>query len=106
MALAFYPLVAWLAYAARGRGQGLVRRPAPRAAPRRTAARGTAVPPGDRQQRRFGAAWSKSERAVIVVHVRTRGLFREGCARLGCIGTVTGHERRGFTRRCRLEWIF
>jgi hypothetical protein len=35
MALAFYPLVAWLAYAARGRGQGLVRRPAPRAAPRR-----------------------------------------------------------------------
>jgi hypothetical protein len=30
MALAFYPLVAWLAYAARGRGQGLVRRPARR----------------------------------------------------------------------------
>jgi len=40
MALAFYPLVAWLAYAARGRGQGLVRRPAPRAAPPSTAARG------------------------------------------------------------------
>ena len=82
MALAFYPLVAWPAYAARGRGQGLVRRPAPRAAP---VARAAAMPPGDRQRCRFGAAWSKSERAVTVVHVRTRGLFREGCARLRCI---------------------
>jgi hypothetical protein len=71
MALAFYPRVAWRAWLMPPAAEG--------------AARGAAIPPGDRQRCRFGAAWSKSERAVIVVHVRTRGLFREGCARLGCI---------------------
>jgi hypothetical protein len=79
MALAFYPLVAWRAWLMppAARGQGLVRRPAPRAAPRRPPRWGPPSPSGDRQRCRFGAAWSKSERAVIVVQ-------KELCAQEVC----------------------
>jgi hypothetical protein len=71
MTHAFYPLVGVCrapAYAARGRGQGLWcdgRRRELRPVNRRKG--GLPSPPGDRQRCRFAVAWSKSERAVIVV---------------------------------------
>jgi hypothetical protein len=76
MALAFYPLVAWRAWlmppAPEGKAWCDGRRAESRAPS--TAARGAAIPPGDRQRCRFGGAWSKSERAIIVVQ-------KEACVR-------------------------